>query len=163
MPPWPPHTRSRSNFRWNQSEQNADATNETKTCHEKYMKQNNSIDTTDRTKINLLYRGINPRGVWELLVKAQIKKLQHLAAIASARITLERHTQFNPAFRVMAVLEVPGPDFHAEARDFTLRAALIKVADNLRRQMQSRKNRQIARKKHKLRFAFAGGSSVSRI
>lgn len=111
----------------------------------------------------MLYRGINPRELWRNLIESQIKKLQHLAAIASARFTLERQTQSNPAFRVMAILEVPGPDFHAEASDFTLRAALIKVATNLRRQMQSRKDRQLARRKNKLRLGLAVGSNFSRI
>lgn len=126
------------------------------------MKQNKSTDTNS-TKIHLFYRGINPRELWQNLVESQIKKLQHLAAIASARITLERQPLSNPAFRVMAVLEVPGPDFHAEASDFTLRAALSKVVNNLHRQMQSRKNRQLARRKKKWRLAFPGSPTFSRI
>jgi ribosome-associated translation inhibitor RaiA len=126
------------------------------------MKQNIATDTNN-TKIHLFYRGMNPRQLWQNLVESQINKLQHLAAIASARFTLERRSESNPAFRVMAVLEVPGPDYHAEASDFTLRAALSKVANNLRRQMQSRKNRQLARRKNKWRVAFPGGPTFSRI
>jgi hypothetical protein len=63
-------------------------------------------------KILLRYCGLNARAVWRGLVESQIKKLQGLAAIASARVTLERQCEFAPAFRVQAQLEVPGPDFH---------------------------------------------------
>jgi len=126
------------------------------------MKRNNSTYRNE-TKISLLYRGLNPSTLWQSLVETQIKKLQHLASIAWARITLERQPQANPAFRVLAVLEVPGPDFHAEASDFTLRAALTKVARNLHCQMQSRKNRQLARRKNKTRLVFAGSSNFVRV
>src|SRR5258708_15685684 len=111
------------------------------------MKLNNGNDGNG-LKISLSYRGLNPRAFWRGLVEAHIRKLQDLAAIVSARITLERQRGVKPAFRVFAMLEVPGPDFHAEASDYTLQAALLKVIDNLRRQMQSRKNRQLDRRKN---------------
>jgi ribosome-associated translation inhibitor RaiA len=126
------------------------------------MKLNN-LDEQNKTKISLIYRGLNPRMLWQRLVELEIYKLQHLASIASARITLERQSRANPIFRVLAVLEVPGPDFHAEASDLTLHAALMKVAGILRRQMQSRKNRQLARRKNTNRLVFAGASNLSRI
>jgi ribosome-associated translation inhibitor RaiA len=125
------------------------------------MKQNNS-NNGSQTKISLLYRGVNARALWQGLVETYINKLQDLASIVAARITLERQPESNPMFRVLAILEVPGPDFHAEARDFTLRAALAKVVSNLRRQMQSRKNRQIARRKNKLRFMLPDRPSPAR-
>jgi hypothetical protein len=43
---------------------------------------------------------------------------------------------------VMAYLEVPGPDFHAEASGYTLQAAWLKVVRNLERQIRTRKDRQ---------------------
>src|ERR1041385_6497855 len=100
------------------------------------MKPNklNNTDTGSGLNINLSYRGLNPKAIWRALVESQIRKLQELASIVRARITLERQRQAKPAFRVFATLEVPGPDFHAEARDYTLHAALLKVLDNLRRQ-----------------------------
>jgi ribosome-associated translation inhibitor RaiA len=79
-----------------------------------------------------------------------------LASIASAKFTLEREFHGKPLFRVLATLEVPGPDYHAEATDYTLRAAVLKVIENLRRQMQSRKNRQINRRKTKIRGGLVG-------
>ena len=123
----------------------------------KLKKTNNG----NEAKISLFYRGLRPRAIWDSLVSTQIAKLQHLAAIASARITLERQPDSKAAFRVQAILEVPGPDYHAEATDYTLRAALLKVAENLRRQMQSRKNRQINRRKNKTRLGFMGQPGYS--
>jgi ribosome-associated translation inhibitor RaiA len=114
----------------------------------------NSANNGSGLNINLLYRGLDPRTIWRSLVEAHLKKLQHLASIISARITLERQRQLKPAFRVSAVLEVPGPDFHAEASGYTLQAAVGKVIENLRRQMQSRRNQLIERHKGK------GGRSV---
>jgi len=126
------------------------------------MKTDNENHRSER-KVSLVYRGINPRGLWQGLVDAQVSKLRTIASIVAARITLERQRQSKPEFRVMAVVEVPGPDFHAEATGYTLTAALLKVIENLRRQMQARKNRQLARRKNKARFAVLGTPSLSRI
>ena len=93
------------------------------------MKLNDTMNGNG-TSISLLYRGLSPSAFWRSLVEGQIRKLQHLASIASARISLERQRQSKPAFRVLAMLEVPGPDFHAEASDCTLRAALLKATNN---------------------------------
>jgi ribosome-associated translation inhibitor RaiA len=115
------------------------------------MKLNNTTNINE-TKVSLFYRGVAPRALWHSLVALQIGKLQHLASIASARITFERQHQSTPPWRLRAVLEVPGPDFHAEASDYTWSAALLKLAANLRRQMQSRKNRQSNRRKNDARL-----------
>jgi ribosome-associated translation inhibitor RaiA len=124
------------------------------------MKLNNlNLNNGNKLKINLAYRGLNPRAFWHGLVEAQVRKLQDLAAILSARITLERQRESKPAFRVLATLEVPGPDFHAEAREYTLQAALLKVIENLRRQMQSRKNRLLARRKNGAKSGLLHGRS----
>jgi ribosome-associated translation inhibitor RaiA len=122
------------------------------------MKLNNVINENE-LEINLSYRGLNPRKIWRRLVEGQMTKLQGLAAILSARITLERQREVTPGFRVFATLEVPGPDFHAEARDYTVQAALLKVIDNLRRQMQSRKNRRLERRKDNSKVGLLHGQS----
>ena len=127
------------------------------------MKTPQNAGVQNKTKISLIYRGLNARALWQSLVEAQVTKLRNLASIVSARITLERQRQSKPEFRVLAVVEVPGPDFHAEATGYTLRAALLKVVENLRRQMHVRKNQQLARRKAKARLAFFGTSSLSRI
>jgi ribosomal subunit interface protein len=103
-------------------------------------------------KILLRYCGLNARAAWRALVENQIKKLQGLAAIASAHVTLKRDRELTPAFRVQAQLEVPGPDFHAEARDHTLPAALLKVARELERQIRLRKSRRADQHKTNLQL-----------
>ena len=97
--------------------------------------------------ILVYYRGLGPRAGWQNMIEAQIRKLHRLAAIASARITLERERHGKGVFRLFAILEVPGPDFHAEATDYTVHAALMKVINNIRRQIKSRKDRQLERRK----------------
>ena len=93
-------------------------------------------------KLTLHYSGLNARAFWRGLVETQLKRLQNLAAIASAQVTLKRQSDAKSAFRVSAILEVPGPDFHAEASDYTLQAAVLKAVKNLERQIRLRKNRQ---------------------
>ena len=62
------------------------------------MKQNNS-NNGNQTKISLIYRGLNPRVLWQGLVETHINKLRHLASIVAARITLEREPGSIRAFR----------------------------------------------------------------
>jgi ribosome-associated translation inhibitor RaiA len=107
----------------------------------------------------LRYHGLNARAFWQGLVEAQLKKLGGLVAIASARVTLERQHEVKPAFRVQTLLEVPGPDFHAEASDYTLQAALLKVVKDLERQIRARKSRQVDKWKTKVRLGLLPGRS----
>jgi ribosome-associated translation inhibitor RaiA len=97
--------------------------------------------------IILRYSGLNARAVWQGLVETQLRRLQTHAAIASAKVTLQWQHGVKPAFRVLALLEVPGPDFHAEASDHTLQAALLKVVGSLERQIRSRKKRRVDKRK----------------
>jgi ribosome-associated translation inhibitor RaiA len=108
-------------------------------------------------KILLRYCGLNACSAWQGLVEAQLKKLQGLAAIAAAHVTLERQRELAPAFWVHAELEVPGPDFHAEARDHTLAAALLKVVGELERQIRSRRGRHGGRRQGSVRPGMTGG------
>ena len=105
-------------------------------------------------KILLRYCGLNARAYWQALIEERLKKLEALAAIASARVILERQHEVRPAFRVQTLLEVPGPDVHAEASDHTLRAAVLKVMKNLERQVRSRRQRQAERSKRRLRHGL---------
>jgi ribosome-associated translation inhibitor RaiA len=105
-------------------------------------------------KIVMCFRGLNARASWRGLVEAQLKRLQGLAAISFAQVTLEWRNQVRPAFRVLTLLEVPGPDFHAEATDHTVQAALLKVVKNLERQMRFRKNRRAERFKSNPRLGL---------
>jgi ribosome-associated translation inhibitor RaiA len=108
-------------------------------------------------KLILLHRGLKARPIWQGLVEAQLKRLQNLASVVSARVTLEWQRGIKPAFRVLALLEVPGPDFHAEASDHTLQAALLKVVKDLERQIRSRKARRADRRKTNLQLGITPG------
>jgi ribosome-associated translation inhibitor RaiA len=104
--------------------------------------------------ILLRYHGLNARAFWQGLVESQLKRLADLVAIASARVTLERQHEVKPAFRVSALLEVPGPDFHAQASDYTLQAALLKAVKDLERQIRARKTRQVDKWKTRVRLGL---------
>jgi ribosome-associated translation inhibitor RaiA len=123
------------------------------------QRQQTAADIKPKTPMNVIlrYHGLRARAFWQGLVEAQLKRLQDLAAIASARVTLEWQHEVKPAFRVLALLEVPGPDFHAEASDYTLQAALLKVVTNLERQMRVRKSRQADNRKTNVRFGLLPG------
>jgi ribosomal subunit interface protein len=108
-------------------------------------------------KILLRCLGLNARAAWRGLVETRLKKLQGLAAIASASVTLEKNHESTPPFRVRAHLEVPGPDFHAEARDHTLPAAFLKVARELERQIRSRRTRRADRRKTNVQLGVTPG------
>ena len=103
------------------------------------------------------YCGLAKRNIWQELVETKLRKLQHLAAIATARVTLEWRHSIRPGFRVMTWLEVPGPDFHAEASDHTLPAALVKVVKSLEKQIRSRKHRRADKQKTNLRLGLNPG------
>ena len=109
--------------------------------------------------IILRYCGLNARALWQALVEAQLRKLQNLAAIASARVTLEWRHEVKPAFRVAAWLEVPGPDFHAEASDHTLPAALLKVVKDLERQVRCRRSRRAGKRRTNVQLGLLPGRS----
>ncbi len=113
-------------------------------------------------KILLRYFGLNARASWRGLVEAQLRKLESLATIGSAQVTLERQHEARPAFRVLTLLEVPGPDVHAEARDHTLQAALLKVVKDLERQIRARNNQRTERWKRKLRLGLMPGHGSMR-
>src|SRR3974390_2678740 len=110
-------------------------------------------------KLILLYRGLKARPVWQALVEAQFKRLQKLAAVVSTQVTLEWQRGIKPAFRVLALLEVPGPDFHSEGRDHTLQAALLKAGKDLERQLRSRNARRAERWKTKLQLGITPSRS----
>ena len=113
-------------------------------------------DTNSKTPMKIILRcqGLKARAFWQGLVEAQLKRLQDLVAIASARVTLEWQHEVKPAFRVLALLEVPGPDFHAEASDYTLQAALLKAVKNLERQIRARKSHQADKRKSNLQLGL---------
>lgn len=100
--------------------------------------------------IILQCRGLDLSWGWRDFVEAQFQTLNPSTAINRARIIIERGSRKTSVFRVAAFLDVPGPLFKAEARDYTLQAALRKVIDSLQKQIRSRKERRKAKRKTNL-------------
>jgi ribosome-associated translation inhibitor RaiA len=111
-------------------------------------------------KLTLTYHGFKADPAWKALVEHQLKRLQELAAIVSAQVTLEWQHEIKPAFRVLALLEVPGPDFHTEASDHTLQAALLKAVKDLERQIRARKASRADRRKTNLQLGMTPSRSA---
>lgn len=93
-------------------------------------------------RTTLRYLGLNAQAAWNGLVREHLDLLGKLANIESADVVLERQRNGTPAFRARMVLVVPGPDFHAEAVDHTLAAAVRKTVRHLKRQIQARQTRR---------------------
>jgi ribosome-associated translation inhibitor RaiA len=124
-------------------------------------------------KTILRYLSLNAQPTWHRQVEAQLKHLHSLTAITSADVVLEHQREAKPAFRVRIRLEVPGPGthvnatrhkrqaalqihgpaLHAEARDNTLEAALLKATQDLEHQVQTRQLRRLERGKSKLQLS----------
>ena len=113
-------------------------------------------------KLTIRYRFLNARAIWQSLVERHLKGLEKLAAIGAAQVTIERQPDAEPPFRVQALLEVPGPDFHAEASDHTLQAAMLKVVRNLEHQIKTRRARHKDRgKTSRQADLFTGRSTMA--
>jgi len=98
-------------------------------------------------KIQYHLRGLNlPPGLRDRFEQS-IENLERLISISAAAVVLEYERDNGTAFRAFALLAVPGPDIHAEARDHTLEAARLKLATALRRQIERRQFRRNARLK----------------
>ncbi|MBI4325578.1 MAG: HPF/RaiA family ribosome-associated protein [Chloroflexi bacterium] len=80
-------------------------------------------------------------------LEQQLERLQSLIPVTTAEVVLEQQRDSAPAFRAHVHLAVPGPDIHAAARDHTLEAAWLKVAKDVRQQIERREARQQLRHK----------------
>jgi ribosome-associated translation inhibitor RaiA len=97
--------------------------------------------------IELHFFGLNANRRLREMVQPHLAQLQRLVFINSAVVVLERAYNGGPAFAARVYLAVPGPDIHAEARDYTLQAAWRKVCESLEQQIERRKTSQVARVK----------------
>jgi ribosome-associated translation inhibitor RaiA len=96
-------------------------------------------------RIQFHIRGLNISGRVRNHLREPLERLRSRIPITNAAVVLE-HTRDNaPGFRAFVLLAVPGPDIHAEVREHTLEAAWLKVTASLRRQIEQRKTRQVAR------------------
>ena len=128
-------------------------------------------------KTTLRYVSLNAQATWHRQVEEQLKHLHGLTAITAAEVVLEHQREAKPAFRVQVRLEVPGPGahskatrhsregarrihgpaLHAEAKDNTLEAALLKATQDLERQVEARQLRRMERGKSKLQLSAISG------
>jgi ribosome-associated translation inhibitor RaiA len=128
-------------------------------------------------KTTLRYLSLNAQTTWHRQVEEQLKHLHSLTPITAAEVVLEHQREAKPGFRVQVRLEVPGPvphakatrhtrqgarlihgpALHADARDNTLEAALLKATRDLERQVQARALRRLARGKSKLQLSAVSG------
>lgn len=96
-------------------------------------------------RIQFHIRGLNISGRVRNHLSESLERLQSRIRITNAAVLLEHTWDDTPAFRAFVLLAVPGPDIHAEVREHTLEAVWLKVTDSLRKQIEQRKTRQLAR------------------
>jgi ribosomal subunit interface protein len=101
-------------------------------------------------KTTLRCFGFDAHAAWQDLVMEQLRWLKNLTDIESVEVNMEQRRDSSPAYRARVLLVVPGPDFHAEAKDYTLAAALHKAVEDLARQIRARRTKQVARRKSQL-------------
>jgi ribosomal subunit interface protein len=107
-------------------------------------------------KIQFRIHGLNANASLRDWLGKQLERLHVLIPVSTAEVVLERKQNNAPAFHAHVHLAVPGPDIHAEARDHTLEAVWLKVANNLRQQIERRKARQQLRHKNHRRHPASG-------
>jgi ribosome-associated translation inhibitor RaiA len=124
-------------------------------------------------KTSFRYISLNAQATWHRQVEEQLKHLHSLTAITSADVVLEHQREAKPAFHVRVRLDVPGPGahagdtrhkrkaiallhgtaLHAEARDNTLEAALLKATRDLEHQVQAHQLRRLEQGKSELQLS----------
>ena len=98
-------------------------------------------------KVRFQFRGLNITAGVRKHLREPLEHLQRLISITNAAVVLEHRLDSAPAYRAFVLLAVPGPDIHAEACDYTLTATWLKVTTALRKQIDRRKAKQLARVK----------------
>ncbi len=89
-------------------------------------------------KLTLKQLDRRPNPALEQYVSLQLAELEEWIAIDAAHITLLRNPS-HPPFRVIAHLEVPGPDLRADESGYTRMAALGRAFSSLAQQARIRK------------------------
>jgi len=98
-------------------------------------------------KIQFHVRGVRENARLRHRLQQPLERLATRISIGAAAVVVERQSSVAPSFRAYALLAVPGPDIHAEARDHTLEAVWLKVTAALSKQVEERKSRQKMRLK----------------
>lgn len=96
-------------------------------------------------KVQFHIRSVNITPTARASLRKSLERLQSFIPITAAAVVLEHRWDSAPAFRAFVSLAIPGPDIHAEARDHTLAVAWLRVRTALRKQIEQRKAKQLAR------------------
>ena len=103
-------------------------------------------------KTTLRCFGLDAHATWQNLVMEQLRWLKSLTDIESVEVIMEQQRDSSPAYRARVLLVVPGPDIHAEAKDYTMAAALHKAVEDLARQIRARRTKRVERHKSRLQL-----------
>jgi ribosome-associated translation inhibitor RaiA len=112
-------------------------------------------------KIVLKHIHHSPSASFTALIEQHLKELGKSLQIDEARVVIERRLEASPPFGISAHLVTPGPDVFAEAEDHTLRAALLKMIDQIERRIDHRLLKRTTRSRQSKnpspgRFATSG-------
>lgn len=99
-------------------------------------------------KFKLHHRFLRPDASLEEKARQKLSKLEAIADIEAAEVTLERHPGASPPFSARVHLVIPGPDLHAEGKDHTPAATLNKALEGVTRQLRQRKHKLQLRRRH---------------
>lgn len=99
-------------------------------------------------KVQFRLRGLNDNAELRRQLQESLEQLGTFIPISNVEVVVEKERRGAPAFGAFALLAVPGPDIHAQARDHTLQAVWLKVIARLRKQIEQRKSRKEPRLKH---------------
>ena len=101
--------------------------------------------------MEILYQlhGLDQHAPTERIFAQHLKQLDQIIPISTALVVLEHQPNASPPFCASVEMSVPGPDFHAAARDHTLEAVVLKVLRRLEDQVEVRKRSQQLRLKRR--------------
>jgi len=109
-------------------------------------------------RINLQHLNLPSVDSLDAWVETQIFALGRTRQIDEANIRLIRLENGSPAYQVDIHLVTPGPDVFAEGRDHTLRAAFVKVME----QLQETISRRATRRQHNLKGDLSAPAAKGR-
>lgn len=94
-------------------------------------------------KTTLQFQDLKIHNSWHRLLEENLEHWARLTAVTAAEVIMDRQREGRPAFRVQVRLETSGGRLHAEGIAPSLKAALLKVSEDLEAQIRARKARRL--------------------
>lgn len=94
-------------------------------------------------KTTLQFQDLKIHNSWHRLLEENLEHWQRLTAVTATDVILDRHREGRPAFRVQVRLEASGGRLYAEAIAHSIKAALLKVSEDLEAQIRARKAKRV--------------------